>query len=88
MPIGVLGENFLLSLLGFNLGVEIGQIVVIGCIFPAIYFASKYAYYPRFVMRYGAVAMILIAAYWFVERAFLSVSIAKLMQASLSGIIN
>ena len=65
-----------LSLFGFNLGVEIGH-VVICIIFPVIYFIRRYAFYPKVVMRYGAATMILLAAIWFVERAFLEISLSK-----------
>lgn len=67
---GVLGEHLMVSLLGFNLGVEIGQLVIILVAFPIIYLVRKYAFYPNLVMRVGAAALIFVAAIWFVERTF------------------
>ncbi len=70
--LGVLGEHAALSLFGFNLGVEIGQVVIICIIFPVIYLIRHSAFYPKIIMRYGAAAMIMLAIYWFVDRAFLA----------------
>ena len=85
--LGVLGENMVLSLFGFNLGVEIGQVILISFIFPVLFFIRKFAFYPQVVMRYGAVAMILVAVFWFVERAFLDNSIAQIVKESLSSFV-
>jgi len=85
--LGVLGEHMALSLFGFNLGVEVGQVVVICIVFPVIYFTRRYAFYPKIVMRYGAATMILLAALWFVERAFLDISFARLLKRSIKTII-
>jgi hypothetical protein len=58
-----------LSLLGFNLGVETGQIAIICAIFPALFLLrTRPAYRP--VLGYASVALIAIAAFWFIERAF------------------
>ncbi len=78
--LGVLGEHMALSLFGFNLGVEIGQVVVIGIIFPMIYFFRQYAFYPKIIMRYGAVTMIFAAAFWFFERAFFNIPVKRLLR--------
>ena len=85
--IGVLGEHLAISLFGFNLGVEVGQVVVICIVFPFLYFIRHYAFYPKILMRYGAAAMILIATLWFVERAFLDITFARLLKRSIKTII-
>jgi hypothetical protein len=77
--LGVLGEHMALSLFGFNLGVEIGQVVIICLAFPILYFVRQFAYFPKIIMRYGAVALILMAAVWFVERAFLETPFAQML---------
>ena len=82
--LGVLGEHMALSLFGFNLGVEVGQVVVISFIFPLLYFIRRFDFYPSALMRYGSVALILMAAVWFVERAFLEDFFVKILSASLS----
>ena len=82
--LGVLRDHMALSLFGFNLGVEIGQVVVIGIIFPVLYLIRENHFYPRIIMRYGAVAMILLAGLWFVDRAFLHIDFTGLLLDSLA----
>jgi hypothetical protein len=56
-----------LSLLGFNLGVELGQLGIILIAFPLLFaLRSTRIYMP--VMRYGSLVLICIALFWFVER--------------------
>ncbi|MGD8212683.1 MAG: HupE/UreJ family protein [Desulfobacterales bacterium] len=86
--LGVLGEHLALSLFGFNLGVEVGLVVIICLVFPIIYLMRRYAFYPKIVMRYGAATMILVAALWFVERAFLDITFARLLKRSIRTIIS
>jgi hypothetical protein len=65
-----LGDEYLVySLLGFNVGVEIGQVLIISAIFPVLYFLSKTRYYPK-LMFWGGILLISISLYWFVERFF------------------
>ncbi len=67
--IGLRGEFMTLSLLGFNLGVELGQLAIICLIFPILYFFRLSKHYPK-VLIYGSVFLIAVALYWFVERSF------------------
>jgi hypothetical protein len=56
-----------LSLLGFNVGVELGQLGIILIVFPLLYaIRNTKVYMP--VMRYGSALLIAIALFWFVER--------------------
>lgn len=59
-----------LTLLGFNLGVEVGQLAIVIVVFPLLYLLRGVNVYQRFGLPYGAAALILVAGYWFVERAF------------------
>ncbi len=63
------GEFMALTLLGFNLGVEIGQMVIILFMFPALFLLRKTGFYNRFVVITSLI-LILAAIYWFIERAF------------------
>ncbi|HUF09114.1 MAG TPA: carboxypeptidase-like regulatory domain-containing protein [Rhodothermales bacterium] len=64
-------ERFtVLTLLGFNLGVEIGQIIVIGVVFPVLFLIRRRSWYTPAVLRFGSACLIAIALFWFVERAF------------------
>ena len=65
-----LGGDFLtLSLLGFNVGVEIGQVLIICMIFPILFLIRKLPLYKN-VINYGSALLILISLYWFIERGF------------------
>jgi hypothetical protein len=67
---GVLGENLGISLLAFNLGVEIGQIVIVTVAFPVLFMMRRLGLYRRLALPAAAVVMILISGAWIVERAF------------------
>jgi len=66
--LGFNGEFLTLSLLGFNVGVEIGQVAIIALIFPLLYFIRNLKLYPIF-LTILSVLLIFISLYWFVERA-------------------
>ena len=68
--LGVLGEHMALSLFGFNLGVEIGQVAVICAVFPIFYLLRNQSLYRILFLKTGAAMLILIAMIWFFERAF------------------
>lgn len=67
--LGLTSEFLTLSLLGFNVGVEIGQLVIIALIFPILFLIRKSKLYPK-ILVYGSIILILISLYWFIERAF------------------
>ncbi len=63
-------SDFLAMLFGFNLGVEAGQLVIVGALLPLLYFFRKSRYY-RYGVLYGFSALAaLISALWAVERMF------------------
>ena len=74
----VLGEfglpqaQFIPALIGFNIGVEIGQLTVIAIAFGLVglWFGRKPWYRARIAIP-ASVLIALIGAYWFVERVFL-----------------
>lgn len=65
---GIPGNRLVISLIGFNLGVELGQLAIVGVIFPLLFAMRRTALYLRVVLRFGALALIFVAAYWFTER--------------------
>lgn len=67
--LGLTSEFLTLSLLGFNIGVEIGQLVIIFMIFPILFLLRKLNLYPK-ILVYGSILLIVISLYWFIERAF------------------
>lgn len=67
--IGIPPKYLVHSLLGFNVGVELGQVVIVCLLFPLLFLIRKTGFYTRGVLRAGAIALIVIALYWFIERA-------------------
>lgn len=66
---GLSGDYLVPSLLGFNVGVEIGQVFIICLAFPILFLIRKHKIYPK-IITYGSFLLILIALYWTVERGF------------------
>jgi len=67
--LGLTNEFLTLSLLGFNIGVEIGQLVIIAAIFPILYIMRNLKLYPKFLI-FMSVLLIIMSIYWFIERVF------------------
>ncbi len=67
--LGVGRGQRLISLLGFNVGVEIGQAFIISLLFPALYMLRRTVLYPRF-LRLGSMVLGVVAGIWAVERIF------------------
>lgn len=59
----------LLSLLGRNIGIEIGQVVVILVLFPALFMLRRTKYFQPF-FTVGSLLMIVLAIGWMIERLF------------------
>ncbi len=63
--------NFLIALVGFNLGVELGQLTVVAiCLFTVGFWFSKKSYYKKLITRPASGLIGLVGLYWFVQRAF------------------
>jgi hypothetical protein len=60
----------LLALVGFNLGVEAGQLAIVVAFLPLAYALRRTRLYRRVVLQAGSAAIALVAALWLVERAF------------------
>ncbi|MBC3759109.1 HupE/UreJ family protein [Hyunsoonleella sp. SJ7] len=67
--LGLSNEFLTLSLLGFNIGVEIGQLIIIAIIFPILYFIRKLKLYPKFIF-YTSIILIVVSLLWCYERVF------------------
>lgn len=69
--IGIPSNYIVHSLLGFNLGVELGQVAVVIGVFPILFMIGRSMYYSRLVLPASAAGLIVVSLYWFTERAFL-----------------
>lgn len=68
--LGLEGVNMALSLLGFNLGVELGQVLIICIFLPVLYGLRHLRFYPTYILQASSMGLILIALYWSIERIF------------------
>jgi hypothetical protein len=68
--LGLPPDALLLSLLSFNLGVEIGQLAVVALFLPLAFVGSTTALYPRLALQAGSAAIGAVAFAWLLERAF------------------
>ena len=57
-----------ISLLGFNLGVELGQIAIVSLLVPFIYLLRKQVWYVPIVLYFGSFLIVLMGFVWLVER--------------------
>jgi hypothetical protein len=60
----------LLALVGFNLGVELGQLAIVGAFLPLAYVLRGSWFYRRLVFSGGSAAIVLVASIWLAERIF------------------
>lgn len=67
--LGLTNEFLTISLLGFNVGVELGQLVIIALIFPILYLLRNRKIYNK-ILVYGSVILIIVSLYWSIERIF------------------
>lgn len=62
-------SNLVLTLFGFNLGVEIGQVAIVCVFVPIAYAVRSSNVYRRGVLAGGSVIILLLASIWLAERA-------------------
>jgi hypothetical protein len=67
--LGLPRDALVLALVGFNVGVELGQLAIVIAFLPLAYALRRSAFYRRWVMVGGSVVISLLAAVWLVERA-------------------
>jgi HupE / UreJ protein len=73
---GVLGDldpqrgELVLALLGFNVGVELGQLAIVAVFLPVAFALRGTGFYRVVIFRFGSVAAMLIAAGWMLDRVF------------------
>lgn len=63
------GSHFASSLLFFNVGIELGQILIVSLVFPLLLFIQKRQSFKWFIPGIST-AVLLFGLVWFVERAF------------------
>jgi hypothetical protein len=68
--LGLPSGSLALSLAGFNIGVEIGQLAIVGIFLPIAFALRSTWTYRRVLMAGGSAVIATIAGVWLVERAF------------------
>jgi hypothetical protein len=68
--IGLPRNKFYTSILSFNAGVEIGQVIVIACVFMLVIIPfGKRIWYRKFIVYPSSILIALIAAWWVIKRS-------------------
>lgn len=62
-------EDLVKMVIRFNIGVELGQIVIVMLIFPVLYWIRHQPFYNTVILKGGSTVLILVAGYWFFQRA-------------------
>jgi hypothetical protein len=65
---GLAPSRLLSSLLGFNLGVELGQLAIVAAFVPAAFLLRRTVAYRRVALVGGSAAIALVATVWFIAR--------------------
>ncbi|WP_395055282.1 HupE/UreJ family protein [Polaromonas sp.] len=67
--LGLPQETLVLSLVGFNIGVEIGQLAIVAAFLPAAFYLRNTGFYRHGVFAGGSLLTLLVALVWLAERA-------------------
>ena len=68
--LGLPPDALALALVGFNVGVELGQLAIVAVFLPLAFWLRRSTFYRRGVLIGGSLLISLLAAVWLVERAF------------------
>lgn len=60
-------DTFISSIIGFNVGIEIGQLIIVGLALPCIYLFRDKRWYEK-AIQLVAISISFIAFFWFIER--------------------
>jgi hypothetical protein len=58
-----------LALVGFNVGVELGQLAIVAAFLPVAFALRATSFYRVGVLRFGSLCVAALAGWWFVQRA-------------------
>ena len=62
-------SSLLLSLLGFNIGVEVGQLILVAVLVPLAYLSRSSRAYPRLALQTGSLVIAAVSLGWLLERS-------------------
>ncbi len=67
--LGLSSVHLLEALVGFNVGVELGQLAIVLAVMPAAFLIRDSIFYRRALLQAGAALIAVVAAYWMFTRA-------------------
>jgi len=70
LGVGANGSSIAVPLVSFNLGVEIGQIVIPGLVLPVIWKLRSNPSFVRRAVPVGSLLVALLGSYWFIQRVW------------------
>jgi hypothetical protein len=68
--LGLPQQALVLALVGFNVGVEIGQLAIVAVFLPLAFSLRSTGFYRVGVLKAGSVLVAVLAGWWLVQRAF------------------
>jgi len=68
--LGLTRGTLAMALVGFNVGVEIGQLAIVAVFLPLAFALRRTWFYQTATFKFGSALVVLLAAAWMVERAF------------------
>ncbi|MGZ8289354.1 MAG: HupE/UreJ family protein [Telluria sp.] len=83
--LGLPQHSMALALVGFNVGVELGQLAIVAAFLPLAYAVRASWFYHRMVLVGGSSLIVLVASLWLAERA-LDVQLPMLSLGNAAGI--
>jgi HupE / UreJ protein len=66
--LGILRQSLVRALVGFNLGVELGQLAIVAMVLPLAYVIRHRPFYRTCILSWGSGLAGVLAAVWFVQR--------------------
>ncbi|HWI77863.1 MAG TPA: HupE/UreJ family protein [Ramlibacter sp.] len=70
VDLGLPKDALVLALVGFNSGVEVGQMAIVVAFVPIAFWLRTTRFYRKGVLTAGSVLVALVASWWFIQRAF------------------
>ena len=68
--LGLPQDALVLALVGFNVGVELGQLAIVAVFLPLAFGLRRTRFYRVGVLTGGSILVALLAGWWFIQRAF------------------
>jgi len=68
LDLGLPSHLRLIGLVGFNLGVEAGQLAIVAAVLPLVVGLSRFRFYRPVVMKFGSGCIAAVAFLWLAER--------------------